>query len=331
MRWLLALLALLGFSASARATEWREADLTAVVDDDLARHASDYAFLDGLSASETRFSEAGFDWQLLRFTNTQKPDGPLWVVPHDDENAAFEAAITALKLYGGMLIAVNSGPGSSRYQPGRGTCGGRLAILARCDPNRNFSAATPLYTQAFVGELKPGQPIIALHTNSPGFGKGQGSITILDAAAAAQGVIRPRKDGYFGINQPKQLLNFDSYAIMPYLAPSAGDADITCRNALRDRGVNVWHERVSESDGSLSNYMALNHPEARYVNMESRREVDLSVAAERHRLMIAAYIEGCLNSGNQPASVPAILPYPPGPPVTGIGKVQPFHALELDQ
>jgi hypothetical protein len=294
---------LLAFAQPAATAElsWQDvakADIAALQDDDLNRHAADAAYLDGLTVSQTRFSEAGFDWHVLKFTNSEKPAGPLWAVPHDDENAAFEAAIAAVKFYGGTVVAVNSGPGSSRFQQGSGTCGGRPARLTRCDPNRNFSAATPLFTQAFVGQLLPGQPIIALHTNSPGHGAGKGSITILDAEAAARGVARPRKDGHFGVNQPAALSDPDSYAILPYRAPTKPAFDVECRDALVPRGVHVWHEYVGNSDGSLSNYAVLSLPGVAYVNMESRREADLSIATERHMLMIAAYFEGCARSGN---------------------------------
>lgn len=294
---------LLAFAQPARAAElsWQDvakADIASLQDDDLNRHVADLTYLDGLTIHQTRFSEAGFDWHVLKFTNSEKPAGPLWAVPHDDENAAFEAAIAAVRLYGGTVVAVNSGPGSSRFQQGSGTCGGRPARLTRCDPNRNFSAATPMFTGPFVGQLSPGQPIIALHTNSPGHGAGKGSITILDAEASARGEVRPRKDGHFGVNQPAALNDPDSYAILPYLAPTKPVSDIKCRDAMIARGVHVWHEYVGKSDGSLSNYAVLFLPGVSYVNMESRREADLSVAAERHRLMIAAYMESCAGSGN---------------------------------
>jgi hypothetical protein len=272
--------------------------LASLGDDDIDRHATEPDYLKDITISEWRFSEAGFDWHLIRFVNSEKPVGPLWAVPHDDENAAFEAAIAAVRQHGGVVITVNSGPGSSRFQQGSGTCGGRPAILARCDPNRNFSNATPLYTQAFLDELAAGQPIIALHTNSPGHGRGQGDITIVDAAAAAKGQIRPRTDGYFGINGPDVLQNHDTYAIIPYLPPRVAAEAIVCRTGLVSEGVHVWHERVGRSDGSLSNYVAREKPDTVYVNMESRRETDLALAASRHGLIIEAYMKHCNVSGN---------------------------------
>ena len=281
--------------------KWQDiatADIPKVQDDDLVRHAAEPDFLGGVTVSEMRFSEAGFNWHLLRFVNVAKSDGPLWIVPHDDENAAFDSAIAALKAHGGVAVVVNSGSGSSRSQSGQGTCGGRTPILSRCDPNRNFSSATPLFTNAHLDQHSVGQPVIALHTNSPGFGPGKGDITILDAAAANKGKMRPRKNGYFGGAGPAALKDYDSYAIIPFVAPKIQDYDVRCRNALVQAGVHVWHEAVGKSDGSLSNYAVLEKTNMAYVNMESRREANLTVASERHRLMVDVYLKGCGPSGN---------------------------------
>ncbi len=308
------MLALLLFSATAKAADqyapiiiqelrpqswdkWSEIsgkDFVAIKDDDIKRHAIDAGYFNGIQIDERYVRENGFVWHLLRFTNGSKPDGPLWVVPHDDENAAFEAMIAAIKDYGGIGFAINTGSGSERKQSGQGTCGGRPAVLQACDPNRNFSDATPLFTDAILAEHWAGHPIIALHTNTPGFGKGKGDITILDTTAAGKGQRTARSDGYFGINGPASLNDPDVYAILPYAAPKGIPADaITCRHALNDEGVNVWHERVMVSDGSLSNYITLKRPDIAYVNMEAKREADISKAAEAQRLMIAAYVQQC--------------------------------------
>ena len=288
-------------SQSVTANSWTDippAEIGTLADDDLQRHRGDANYLTGLHISEMRFSEAGFDWHLLRFANSEKPGGPLWVVPHDDENAAFDAALAALKLYGGIAVVVNSGPGSSRMQTGRGTCGGRHAILSRCDPNRNFSDKTPLFSNAFLEQRSEGQPIIALHTNSPGFGPGNGQITILDMMSASKGNIRPRRYGYFGGDGPQILKDHDSYAIIPFRIPNIPDSDILCRKSLIQAGVHIWHEPVEKSDGSLSNYIVLKRPDIAYANMESRREIDLALASERQSLMIAAYLNGCDHKSN---------------------------------
>lgn len=305
-------LALYCFAPSARAMEWRSVDktmLAALQDDDINRHSDDPVFLEGISVSEIRFSENGFDWHLIRFSNDAKSDGPLWVVPHDDENAAFESMTAALHKYGGVGIAVNTGPASARRQAGYGLCGVRSAMVSACDPNRNFDDRTPTFTRAFMDAWNPGRPIIALHTNSHGFGGdeagGRGDITMLDAKAYARGEIRARVDGYFGNRSVAILDNPDVYAILPYVATEAiSDGDTLCRNAMNQAGINVWHERVGRSDGSLSNYVALQRPDIAYVNFEAKREDDLSVGAEAQGLMIDAYLEKCAGLWNQPISAP---------------------------
>ena len=69
---------------------------------------------------------------------------------------------------------------------------------------------------------------------------------------------------------------------------------------MANSGVHFWHERVAQSDGSMSNYLILNRPDIAYFNAESRAEIDLAVAASRHKTMIDAYLVHC-KSGDKPA------------------------------
>ncbi len=280
-------------------TAWQDVNILSIVDDDIARHANDPAYLTGITVTQTRFTENGFNWHLIRFTNSARPGGPLWVVPHDDENAAFESMIAALRLYGGTGIAVNSGAGSERRQAGYGRCGERAAAASSCDPNRNFSDYSPLFTAAIMDQALPNQPVIAIHTNFAGFGGdgqgGYGDVTILDTNAFHRGILRPRTDGIFGINQPAELANYDTLAIIPYRAePGKSDTKNTaCGKSMVSKGIHFWHERVRVSDGSLSNYIALNSVKNGYLNVEALRDNDITKASSRHMLMIAAYMDGC--------------------------------------
>lgn len=289
-------------TVSAHAQQWNELDANAIAlvqDDDLERHRADADFLNGIVTSEIRFAENGFDWHLLRFSNGEMRDGPLWVVPHDDENAAFEAMIAAIRKYGGTGVAVDTGPASTRRQPGSGGCGVRTSVSSACDPNRNFDERTPLFSSMILSLRKAGQPVIALHTNSHGFSGdgegGRGDITILDAAAYRRGLIQPRVDGYFGNQSVPELDDPDVYAILPYSRTRGmSDADVKCRQALNSAGANVWHERVGASDGSLSNYVALNLPDIRYMNAEAKRDDALEYAAKAQLLMVDVYLGSCL-------------------------------------
>jgi hypothetical protein len=292
---------LLGMQASV-ADQWRnvaKAEIAQLNDDDLRRHAGDGSYLEGIDVSERRFSENGFDWHLIRFASSIKSDGPLWMVPHDDENPAFEAAITAVKEHGGVAIMVNSGPGSARRQAGYGTCGVRPEQTKSCDPNRNFDARTPKFTAAFLDQRPEGQPVIALHTNSHGFtgdGKGgRGEITILDAKAWQRGQTKARAGGYFAVDPKPEMANYDTLGLTAYLARNGGpDGQVVlCQIAMTKSGTHFWHERVERSDGSMSNYLALRHPDIAYFNAESRDEVDLALSAARHKVMIDAYLKGC--------------------------------------
>jgi hypothetical protein len=302
------LLALLG-AASANSTKlspWRgvSVDALATIDDDIGRHfASGEKFAD-LEVSEYRFRENGFNWHLIRFASKAKPEGPLWMVPHDDESAGFDAMIVALRQHGGVGVAVNSGPGSFRRQVGNGICGVRAANASSCDPNRNFSNNTPIFTSAFLSQRGDGHPIIALHTNSHGFsGDGQGgrgAITILDAKAFRTGVVKARPDGHFAINPKPEMANYDTLGLAAYLASEGrpSTAAVVCRTAMTSGGVHFWHERVEQSDGSMSNYLAIYRPDILYFNAESRDESDLATAAARHKVMIDTYLAGCTKSTN---------------------------------
>lgn len=273
----------------------------AMADDDIQWHANDPTYWDGIAIEQKKFSENGFDWHLLRFTNLENPSAVIWFVPHDDENGAFEGAIAALKKHGGMAIVVNSGPGSLRRQTGFGRCGGRPALVNSCDPNRNFSAATPLFTKAFLDHRTEGnQPIIALHTNGAG---AAGDFSLLDIEAYKRGKVQLRQGAHRARSPTAQMDNYDTLGLIAYRAKDGkpDDASVACRNALNDNGIHFWHERVAKSDGSLSNYLALERPDILYFNAESREESNLAISASRHAVMIAAYLKNCVRSGDKPA------------------------------
>ena len=73
--------------------------------DDFTRLA-DPALWDGLTVTRIEFRDDRTFWRLYRIDNQRKPHGPLWFVPHDNENAAFQAAVYAVRAYGGQVIAV---------------------------------------------------------------------------------------------------------------------------------------------------------------------------------------------------------------------------------
>jgi hypothetical protein len=279
-----------------------------LVDDDINRYSANADFFKGILISQKRFSENGFNWHLLRFENPEKSIGPMWVVPHDDELAAFNSMIAALRQYGGKAITVNSGPGAARMQSGHGTCGDKTAVQSECDPNRNFSRLSPQYTGAFLRQMNAGQPVIALHTNKSGFsgdGKGgAGSISLYERSI--KGGFKQKRNGFFGNGSRIEFNNADSFGLSAYRSASQipDDRSVACRKALNADGVNFWHEPVSVSDSSMSQYLLLNHPSAQYFNAESREETDTALATRRHLAMVTSYLKFC--EAAQPLlSVPA--------------------------
>lgn len=290
------------------ASQWTNIDFSQLMeaDDDVRRNVHRPGFFDGIKVREYRFTENGFTWHLFRYARTDERMGPLWLVPHDDENAAFDAMIAALKEHGGIGIAVNSGPGSLRMQSGLGVCGVRFGVRPTCDPNRNFDSQTPKFTTAILNQYQAGYPIIALHTNSAGFSGdghgGRGDITIVNQAAYRQGLTSPRTDGLLAISPTETMANFDTLGLAAYLAqdgqPSLPARE--CGRKIANSGVHFWHERVVTSDGSMSNYLILHRPEIAYFNAESRAETDLAMAAARHKIMIDAYLTHCA-SRDKPA------------------------------
>jgi hypothetical protein len=222
-------------------------------DDDFARNCGEIVKA-GLKFRSVRFEEGGRPWHLQIGINPAKPDGPLWFVPHDNEDVAFDTAIYALTAYGGRLVKVDAkGQRENRGQ----------------DPNRNFQvsgakqcrdqrALSPVYTRAVMDEWDGIRPLIALHSNKPG-----GTISIRSKAAgvmAFPGSVAAKTK--FSLFRPDNTLVFLS-------ASSDSDRTKTFRRELNKSGVNVVEERVDRqtNDCSLSNYAVLTGIE-NYFNVE---------------------------------------------------------------
>ena len=237
--------------------------------DDFTRLA-DPALWDGLTVTRIEFRDGRAFWRLYRIDNARKPDGPLWFVPHDNENAAFQAAIYAVRAYGGQVIAVEEarsldGPDSRMN--------GDVAFGRPIDPNRNFRDETPAYASEILAGLgEPPRLIVALHTNEPGYDSsastcgpqppaftGKGEISVL----LCNDLYMPRRSVY--ADWPFD--DTDSVAIVSYPA-SGGPSDGYCVRALADADMNIMLERVMTSDGSLSNFALLHG--LPYVNLETQ-------------------------------------------------------------
>jgi hypothetical protein len=207
------------------------------------------------------FEEGRLHWtlQIIRKKSSNGEPlgrGPLWFVPHDDENAAFDTAIDSIVKYGGTIVAVESG--GERLMQGQ-------------DPNRNFDAGgdrqcpqqigrSPQYTRHVLSYWewqKDDQPIIALHSNRP-----TGNIKITRKAPFSTNFRAPNQ---IGGKNPDHTLVFVASRDTP-------DADPNLRKfvgGLNSHGVNVIYETVASkhSDCSLSNYASLKNIR-HYLNVE---------------------------------------------------------------
>lgn len=291
MRLRLALLA--GLIAMAPALA-EPVDPAAVSHADFRRVAADdWA---GLTVRRHSVSDEAATWNLWRITNRANPDGPLWVVPHDNENAAFVAAIRAVRSWGGTIVAVDSGHDDT-------TRAARYVAAhdgSRLDPNRTFTAAFPAYVGAVLAELGDrSRPIIALHTNAAGYdpaastcgtetgpgGGGAISIKLCNATYTP----RPAADRSWPWDDD------DSIVIAPYLA-SGAPGDGWCQRRLTRGNFSISFERVATSDGSLSNYAAQHN--LPYLNFETQDRgndpAGLANARDRLTAMIDAAMERCL-------------------------------------
>jgi hypothetical protein len=238
-------------------------DPLTVQDDDFARHR-DSAEWRGLAVARIEFREERAAWRLWRIANARHRRGPLWFVPHDNENAGFEAGLEAVRKYGGTLIAVDAGLAEDGARMNRAVDYGRPV-----DPNRNFDSALPGYARRILADLTPGNPIIALHTNARGFDTGESRCNQSDPAG--QGVISIRYCDDVLTPSPSQARDWpwdddDTVAFATYRTSDKPSAAF-CRDQMIAADFNVVQERVVASDGSLSNYAVLHG--LKYLNFET--------------------------------------------------------------
>ncbi|WP_374345911.1 hypothetical protein [Phenylobacterium sp.] len=209
----------------------------------------------GLSAREVH----GPGFELVVIDSLDKPDGPFWFVPHDNEAAAWRVGLEALQAHGGRLVAVENA--GRRMWP--------APCPVSCDPNRSLGANP--YGDAVIRLMSPGQPVVGLHTNAPGrrgLGAGAGT-TWADA--------RDRN-----VWMPRALAGFadgDALAIVAGTRPKS-DAAPPCLPNFMMGGAPMLYEEVRDGgDGSMSNDLALRQPERTYVALEARHGDDDSLRA----------------------------------------------------
>jgi hypothetical protein len=171
---------------------------------------------------------------------------------HDDEDVAFDNALRAVRTYGGVMIALETG--GKRNQDG-------------VDPNRNFSAggigcsklgnsASPEYTAVFSERFQPEHPIFVLHNNPDGpiptGGVGHVTMSSLPRDMVA---VESTLSG-------SPLADDHTLVLIAGKEPIADELE-TKADQLAAKGINVILEPVREGRGdcSFSNYAVLSgHP-----------------------------------------------------------------------
>jgi len=211
------------------------------------------------------FTEGGFPWKIYTIAAKAGRPGPLWAVPHDDEDAAFDTAVYALVKYGGRISTIEAGESRTfRGQDTNRNFGTTASVARGC---RQQKAAAKRYTAEFLNGYRRGGLIIALHTNTNGYSGngGSGSISINRKSS----IMRP----YKSLIAKGSLADEDNLLLIAGTSLVNQDRKLSnlVEHFTKREGVHVIAEHVSKSknDCSLSNYVMLTQP-GRYYNIETQ-------------------------------------------------------------
>jgi len=206
-------------------------------DGDFKRNAKRLA---GLCISEEKFKENGLNW-VVHVIRSGRP-GPLWAVPHDNEDAAFDSGIWGLTQYGGTMVSVETGGERNN---------------GNIDPNRNFTGnaaacgkTSPRFTALFI-DNRGGGKVMGLHSNTPGGDVSVNGNLPNTTAHKAQPKLNPFIEAKSGD---------DTLVFVASLAADGADPVVDGMvKKLVDNGMHVMREHVTakSNDCSLSNYAAL--------------------------------------------------------------------------
>jgi hypothetical protein len=282
---------------------WSEAiDPLTVDDEDFARHRDPREWA-GLSVRRLIFNDGEWNWRVWRIANEQRRDGPLWVLPHDNEDATFGAMLIALHSYGGVAMAIDNDAARMNLDMANGRS---------VDPNRHFYDAIPLYADSILADLgTPPRLIVALHTNAPGFDQSLSICPIAGLGGSGDISIRLCTARFIPHPSLKRGWPFDdedSLALVPFTAGSDWRAAF-CVRPLMAADFNLITERVAMSDGSLSNY-ALAHG-LTYINFETRERGSDPAGLADAQGRLVAMIDRAMALCTSFAQVALLPPSPP--------------------
>jgi len=228
----------------------------AVRDPDITRNAQTLRANPTLCVAQETFSEHGRNWSLTTITDIARRRGPRWAVLHDNEDAAFDAAIYALTRYGGAMIAVDGGEG--RNVQGQ-------------DPNRNFGITpqiaapcggmqtkpAPVFTRALNRMFLRRPLVLSLHSNHDGHSEdeagGEGDISAARSTDTRRGFLATSPVD--GLSDPDNAILIAG--LKPYESTPEAQDLVAHMSPL---GINVIYEQVTPetNDCSLSFHAVLN-------------------------------------------------------------------------
>jgi hypothetical protein len=249
----------------------------AVSDGDVERHAAALTQT-GICLEQHTLDENGIAWKLTLIRNVERP-GALWVAPHDDEDAAFSAGLRAVQLYGGVLVAVESG---------------EQRLVASVDPNHIFATTpeaagicpdtdrpAPLYTAAILAERNPEFPVIGLHSNWDGYREagGQGTISVHRGD--------PKMIPFPSTAATGRFADEDTVVMLVGATPiDLNSVSAVARDWFNAQGVHVIYRFVSSANNecTLADFLTLNGI-SRYYNLEVEHGDSETLAALTDLLM----------------------------------------------
>ncbi len=223
-----------------------------------------------LCYSVVTVDEAGRRWLVQVIENYENVAGPAWLAPHDNEDAAQNGGLWAVRQFGGFLITFETGD---------------QRIFQGQDANRIF--ATDTRTAATCSKLRAPhprltrliddyfrmapRPYLSLHSNDNGYSGngGQGTISVLRRSSILQG--HPAKRG-------SQLADDEDNLMMTAGTQRFDDNGpaLHFTSAMHRQGVHVIYEEVNraKNDCSFSNYVKLTYPTAAYYTVEVEHRQD---------------------------------------------------------
>ncbi len=223
-----------------------------VQDADVAANVAALRDDTALCLTVTRFEENDATWRLTVVRNKERP-GPLWAVPHDEEDVAFGGGVYAVARYGGVLVAVEND--ERRRVDGLDPNQIFATSQAAVDVCAGTNAVAPTYVRAFLDLWDRRYPVVGLHSNWDGH-----------AGAGGLGTISVRRPDKKMIPFPSEvgtgrLADEDTILMLVSTRDpgenSAGQQAIAWFN---NHGIHVIYRHVTEeNDGcTLADYLTLN-------------------------------------------------------------------------